>query len=76
MTLEMKRVFLLHEIVIEEIVAEHRPKAVSFSRIELVEKIRIQFLGPFEKILQIVGPIVFVEADFPIRSRFGNETYF
>lgn len=57
----MERVFFLDEIVVEEVVPEDRPKAVSFSDVEFVEEIRVEFLRSFEEVFEIVSPIIFVE---------------
>lgn len=72
----MESVFFLHEVVVDEVVPENRPKSVALSGIELMEEIRVEFLRPFEKIFEIVAPVVFVETHVPRYFAFEYESDF
>ena len=60
-SLEVKSVFIDHEIIVAEIRSKAYPESVDHIWIHLVPEVRVEFLSPIEKVEYIIEPIGFID---------------
>ena len=70
----MVGVFSSDDVMVEEIVSEHRPESVSLVHVELVEEVRVQFLRSPEEIFEVVRPVILIETHVPVAGSFDVES--